>query len=160
MNMNFMSRNRIANTPIANPCQEQPPLGMMTEEELNRPNEASVGGRSSLMNLAVNLTKNVEAAERQHAQSLQEVIDAQTAALTKFTTSLDLAKDKLRMAAEIAVEAQKDMDAAVRTMIDDSIDTNQMVSKLRDIRIKSPLLDKGTAIAKASNQPRKTNKRG
>jgi len=160
--MNFMSRtkpNSVSTQLIPQDGLESPtPLGMMSPEELNRPNEASIDGKSSLMHLAANLTKNVEAAERQHAQSLQEVIDAQTSMMGKFLLKYDAAKDKLRMAAEMAVQAQREVDEAVKAMADDSVDTNQMVSKLRDIRIKSPLRDKVSAITKLSNQARK--KRG
>lgn len=161
--MNFLQRHKPdpdSIRPLTTPTPTPTPTsdGFMTAEQLERPNEVAIDGKSSLMYLAQNLTKSVEAAERQHAQSLQEVIDAQTNAMAKFTIAYDMAIDKLRTAADMAVQAQKDISDAVRILAEDSIDTSQMVSKLRDIRIKSPLRDKAKQITEQSNKPRK--KRG
>lgn len=145
-------------TKLVPPNSPDTPPGMMSTEQLERPNETAINGKSSLMHLAGHFSKSIEAAERQHAQSLQEVIDAQTDGMSKFTIRYGAAMEKFRMAAEMATTAQRELEAAVKEHIEDAIDTSQMVALLRDIRIKSPLKDKVVANTKAANLPRK--KRG
>lgn len=135
----------------------QAPAGMMTEEELARPNEVSINGKSQLVHIAESLTKNIQAAERQHGQSLQEVVDAQASATTKITLAWDEYQKDCKAAAEMVVAAQQRFDAAMRAHVEDSLDTSQMVSKLRDVRIKNPLLDKGNTITRRANLPRQSN---
>lgn len=135
------------------------PIGMMTPEELARPNEVAINGKSALMHIADSLSKNIQAAERQHGQSLQEVVDAQASATTKITMAWDEYQRDCRSAAEMVVAAQQKFDAAMKAHVEDSLDTSQMVSKLRDVRIKNPLLDKGNTITRRANLPRQPNKK-
>ena len=140
--------------PVPNDALQQQIDGMMTPEQLAKDTEFSIGGKSALMHVAENLTKNIQAAERQHATSLQEVVDANSNATSKITLAFDEYQKTCEAAAQMVAAAHQKFSAAMKAHVEDSIDTNQMVSKLRDIRIKNPLLDKGNTIQRRSNLPR------
>lgn len=159
--MSFLNRMQSRPLPVVplDELQRQidaglPPEGMMTAEELARPNEVAINGKSALLHIAESLTKNIQAAERQHGQSLQEVVDAQASSMSKLALAFDAYKKECESAAQIVVAATQQLDAAIKAHIEDSIDTSQMVSKLRDVRIKNPLLDKGNTITRRANLPR------
>lgn len=110
--------------------------GFRSADQLAQENESSRAGQSSLMIVADALKDQIVAAERQHAQSLQEVIDAQDNTINRFQASFETAKEMFLQASKLSADAAKILEDAYALMVTDVADTNRHIKKLKAIRLK------------------------